>query len=310
MYDRSSRRRRDAEKDSKAAIPPPLPPGEGRGEGIQISRATRCGAAMSRLPPNPAKNSSPQCRQLSGRSGSIPRCDSGLMKSRTLHWIGIAVLGMTVGTDCNAVERQCPDTILNSYECSRYLENELAREHPQLFSRQGSKLVISLTSGGMKTYVDVADEKNHGVGGKWFNLVRYFPQIGYGLIAVQFYEGGTYYLLDLGTGRDEDIIAEPVISPDRKRIAVANVDLESRYTPNVLSVFRLQRSGLITEFIAKPDDWGPGNLRWIGNEEISFVQYTLNPEFDPIRPDEFLLGTPRELKHRTDNKGRSKWHIE
>jgi len=222
-----------------------------------------------------------------------------------------AALLVFAGGVSNAAERKCPATIHNSYQCSQFLETELAQEFPKLFTRAGLQLVISLANGRKKAYVDFPDEKNHGAEGKRYNFVQYYPEIGYGLIAVQYYEGGTYYLVNMTNGNDKDIISTPKISPDRKRIAVANVDLESRFTPNVLSVFELRSDGLVTEFLEKPADWGPGNLRWENNQEISFMQYQLNPKFDPKQPDKILVGTPKKLKYRgPHSKDTTKWAIE
>jgi hypothetical protein len=221
------------------------------------------------------------------------------------HRLAIVTLLFIVSSAVVPAERKCPNTIHNTYQCSQYLERELAKGFPRLFSRDGLKLVISLTNGKKMTYVGMPDEKNHGVEGVWFNLVQYYPEIGYALVAVQYYEGSTCYLVNLTTGKDEDVISIPVISPDRRRIAVANVDLESRYTPNVLSVFEIRPTGLATEFFEKPGDWGPGKLRWVTNEEISFVQYSINPNYAPKEPEKFLLETPKKLKR----SGR-KWNIE
>lgn len=224
--------------------------------------------------------------------------------------VGTALLSLVIGTN-TAAEHRCPETIRNSYQCSQFLEKELIEDYPKLFSRSGAQLVIALPNGKKKTYVDFPDEKNHGVQGRWYNLVDYYPEIGYGLVAVQYYEGGTYYLVNVTTGKDEDIISIPHISPDKKRVAVANVDLESGYTPNVLSVFELGPDGLVKEFLETPDDWGAGDLQWKSNEEIAFTQYRLNPNYEPKRPDEFILGTSKKLKYRGAKGGdTAKWSIE
>ncbi len=184
----------------------------------------------------------------------------------------VALLSIVSGTSFSA-ERKCPDSIHNSYQCSQYLENELAKDFPKLFSRDGLRLVISLTNGKKKTYVDIPDEKNHGVEGKWFNLVQYYPEIGYALVAVQYYEGGTYYFVNLTTGKDKDIISNPVISPDRKRIAIANVDLESRYTLECFICIRTPARRFGRRVSGKSRMSGaPRNLRWENNQESFFYR--------------------------------------
>ncbi|OGI48644.1 MAG: hypothetical protein A2151_09790 [Candidatus Muproteobacteria bacterium RBG_16_65_34] len=204
-----------------------------------------------------------------------------------------------------AAERVCPKTIHNSYECAQFLEKELGKEYPTLFSRDGLKLMVKLIDGGEKTYIDSAHQ-NDDAKVTWYSFVQYYPEIGYGLIEVQFYEGGTRYLLNLRTGKDTDIVGDPILSPDKKRIAVSNVDIESRYTPNVLSVHEVRPNGLTTEFLEKPVDWGPGNLRWVTNQELLFIEYRFDPE-----PPYKERKTPKTLKYRgTDNKGVAGWSIE
>jgi hypothetical protein len=218
-----------------------------------------------------------------------------------------SALFLIVQTAGIADERKCPSTINNSYQCSKFLEKELARDYPNLFSRYGKSLVIALASGKKKTYIDILDKKNDGVDGIRYNFVQYFPEIGYGLIAVHYYEGGTRYLVNMTNGKDKDIISSPEISPDKKRIAVANVDFEAQYTPNVLSVFEIRPDGLVSEFHEKPDNWGPGDLRWKSNQEISFTAYRLKQNHDPNQP---LVGTPKKLKYRAQGKKGVMWAIE
>jgi hypothetical protein len=220
---------------------------------------------------------------------------------KPVGFAGVALLFFVGGTSVPA-ERQCPETIHNSYQCFQFLEKELAKDYPTLFSRTGTQLVIALANGEKKTYVDFPDEKNDGVEGKRYSFVQYYPEISYGLIAVQYYEGGTYYLVNLKNGKDKDIISSPVISPDRKRIAVSNVDLESQYTPNVLSVYSLRSNDLVTEFLERPADWGAGNLRWVTNEELSFIRYDRNPN-----PPYEIIKTPKTLRYRKET---NRWSIE
>ncbi|MGV3742613.1 MAG: hypothetical protein ACO1NO_09925 [Burkholderiaceae bacterium] len=239
--------------------------------------------------------------------GSVHAGDSSITVKammRSIFFTAAVLLFITSGLVIPA-ERQCPTTIHNSYQCSQYLERELAKEYPTLFSRQAQQLTISLLNGRKKTYTDIPDAPNYGANGKWFTLVQYYPEIGYALLGVQYYEGDTYYLVNLKTGEETNIVSYPVLSPDRKRIAVANVDIVSGYTPDFLAVYELQPSGLKTEFYAKPDDWGADSVRWVSNDEISFIQYRLNPNYDAAESEQLLLEAPKTLKRTA-----GKWRIE
>jgi hypothetical protein len=60
------------------------------------------------------------------------------------------------------------------------------------------------------------------------------------------------------------------LSPDERRFAVWNVDIEAEYTANVLAVYRVTADGLVNEFLANPDNWGPNDVVWEGNDVIRF----------------------------------------
>ena len=200
-----------------------------------------------------------------------------------------------------AAEQKCPESINNSYECAQYLEKKLNKKYPKLFSRNERKLTANLSALKQKTYIDSI---NDDVNGKWYSFVLYYPEIGFGLIEVQFYEGGTSYLLNLKTGKDFEIGGHPTISPDRRRIAVSNVDLESQYTPNILAVYEIKGDALITIFEEMPDNWGAGNVQWINNNDLSFTKYSLDSQ----------LNTRKELKKLKkrvqDKTGKQVWIIE
>ena len=200
---------------------------------------------------------------------------------------------------CLAGERVCPETIHNAYEHAQCREKDLSKHYPGLFSRADLRLIVNLTNGGEKVYTD--DERKN----LWYTFVAYYPEIGYGLIWAQFYEDGTNYLVNMRTGKDTDIVGDPILSPDKKRIAVSNVDLEAQYTPNVLSVYELRPDGLAVEFIEKPAEWGPWNLRWVTNQEISFIKYSFDSE-SPYKVREI----PKTLKYvKTNKNGTGKWII-
>lgn len=195
-----------------------------------------------------------------------------------------------------AAANDCPNG--NLFRCAKNFEAKLSREHPELFSRSGSKLVVTLRNGSKKTYINTADNEDP-VTGKWYNFVQYYPEIGYALIAIHYYEGGAYYFVNLSSGKESEIAAFPVLSPDRKRIGVANTDLAAYFTPNILAVYALNQNGLVTEFIEKQDDWGAENIRWITNEELTFTKNTPDQGYGNI-------GTTKILKLR---KSTNKWSI-
>ncbi len=87
--------------------------------------------------------------------------------------------------------------------------------------------------------------------------------------------------------------------------------MEAGYTPNVLAVFKLQPDGLVEEYRVTPEDWGAGDINWVNNGEISFVEYRLKDAHDPEHPDEFMKRTPRKLKyHGLDKQKATAWTVD
>lgn len=183
----------------------------------------------------------------------------------------------------------CPDTIRNSHNCAIYLENRLLQENNKLFLRQGNTLIIKLRNGKEKIYVD-KDKDDHS---KSFNFVKYFPEIDYGLVHVQYYEGDTYFIINLLNGKDKDIQGFPLLSPNKKRFAVYSKDLDAGYNPNILAVYRVGIDYLFLEFKEEPKEWGPSSLRWIQNDQISF------------KKDSYRIKEQKNLKYFG-----GKWRIE
>lgn len=175
---------------------------------------------------------------------------------------------------------QCPYS--NSHQCAQFLEAYSAKTHPELFSRTKGRLAIPLKNGNSKTYEDMPDEVNFGAKGEWYNFVRYYPAIGYGLISVQHYEGSKYFFLNMATGDQFRLDAVPEVSPDKKRIAVGNFD-ESDYTPNMLAVYLLRGNDLQVEFMARDMKWGAANIQWLGTRNVAFTRLALDANMKTIK---------------------------
>ncbi len=208
---------------------------------------------------------------------------------------------LTSSTIIYAEQRICPSTIENSYKCAKYAEKALSKQYPTLFKRINDKLIISLSNGNKKVYINTNQEEGSGAG---YSFVQYYPDIGYGLVDRQEWEGGWQLLVNLKNGKELSLTNRPTLSPDKKRLAVTNVDLESHYTKNKLAVYRLEPSGVVTEYVQTPTDWGADSERWISNTEISFVKYT-GSSMDN--------GLEKKMKlkyYNNPNTGKGTWRIE
>ena len=151
-------------------------------------------------------------------------------------------------------------------------EASVEKNAPGLFVRRGHQLIVHLANGKSRTYRDVVPDEQHESQIILYRFVRHYPEVGYGLIAADYYEGGGHYLLNLRTGAQVGTTGNPILSPDRVRFAVANADVELHYRPNELKVYRIEPARLVVEFDAKPKDWGAEELKWRTNDELFFTE--------------------------------------
>jgi hypothetical protein len=163
----------------------------------------------------------------------------------------------------------CPKSIHNSLECARYLEKMTLPGVSGRAERKGGDLRITCKNGTVVTFTDNSEESDSMV---FYLLVRHYADVDHFLVFVQFYEGGRFTLVSGGSGAKVDLWDEPHYSPDRRRFICANTDLEARYTPNGVQVFRFDASSFTSETEMKLE-WGPADPVWTDNNRIVLVRY-------------------------------------
>lgn len=194
----------------------------------------------------------------------------------------------------------CPKEIHNVYECKQYLEGGILKKYPNLVSRKAHQLKIKLSNGQTKIITDIRDE-NDGDKTRIFSFINYFPSIQYGLLHVQFYEGGSYNLIDMRTGVQTEVLGDAVLSPDNRRLAISYADVMAGYSSNVLAVYLVLPRGLVLEFRELAQEWGPVDLKWRDNRTIFFDKLIC---CDNLHDEKFSL---RFLGKDISKKG--KWGI-
>lgn len=159
------------------------------------------------------------------------------------------------------------DTLSNSFECARAIEE---RQLPRAagVSRRVDTLRLALAGGDTARFVDEGEEAD---------VTRYsyqdrWPDPGYFLLHVQYYEGSAYLLIDDSTGGRTRLPDWPLLSPDRRRLAVLSLDLEAGYVPNTLQVWALEEGRPELEWGTEPDRWGPVDGEWIDPTTLRFTQ--------------------------------------
>jgi hypothetical protein len=191
-----------------------------------------------------------------------------------MRLVGIALFIMALAAPIVSQARSaCPERIKNYHECSLYLESLVIQSHPNLFVRAGSSIKIKLRHGNFVRFDDTLSEDDQNTDDViHYAVVKYFSDIRYALVAAAFWEGGTYYLLNMTTGAKTEISGDAVLSPDKRRLAVWYIDMHVGYSPNVLAVYRISARGPVREFMAQPNDWGPTAVSWQSSRAVTFTK--------------------------------------
>ncbi len=181
-----------------------------------------------------------------------------------------------LGPICRNIDR--------TYQCGRAVERYQIRRAPRWVSRNAKTLTIRLSGGGRKTFVD---SDSVDVDAVLYTYREFLPAVGHHVVHAHLNEGTGYLLVSHASGDLVRIHALPIVSPDGGRFATASEDLESRYNPNAIQIWRVTENVVVLEWslepagdpvVVTPDAWGPANLRWISPTEIRVQKVTYDPE--------------------------------
>ena len=141
--------------------------------------------------------------------------------------------------------------------CGRLVEAEQLKRLPNLATRDGTTLRVRLFPDGSVTFTDVDTLS----GGSSFALWDDIPQINAAVLFVTRDDDASFVLLQRATGKQTPLPAEPVLSPDRQRLATA--DFCATRCENSLVVWRVTRDGVTREAEWKPAEaWSDATVRW------------------------------------------------
>jgi hypothetical protein len=197
----------------------------------------------------------------------LPGCYKNRLHIKTtINWIS-AILIAASSTSPVLAQTNCPAKVDSTFDCAKYLEQEIRKKYPTRVRRNGGILEIKPSAAPAKVFKNIDSDSDDF---RSYQLTKYFPEIDYGLLETTYYEGGTYELIDMKTGKLSNIGGDALPSPDQQRIAVAHADIEAGYAPNVLSVYLVTPNGLIKEFDMRPTEWGAEDIKWDSSTSISF----------------------------------------
>jgi hypothetical protein len=163
----------------------------------------------------------------------------------------------------------CPE-LGNAQECAMKFEAAFLRAHPGLVLKEKDHLKIRLHGG---RHVGIRD----GHGGRLDpssagtrNVVELQGAGRFLTIREQFFEGNSWQILDLKTGKLTDVFGYPLFSPDGRRFVVS--DFPQEYNKSVFDIYEVSDAGVSRTYrgFSKLRGWYPYDIRWAGNESIRF----------------------------------------
>jgi hypothetical protein len=151
--------------------------------------------------------------------------------------------------------------------CARIIEAEQLKALPDLAKRDGDTLTVRLFPSGTRLLVDSLAANNE----RSYALWDYWSPINAVVLFVASGDDVSYAVLQRASGQLTALPAEPVLAPDRQRIAVA--DFCSSKCTNEVSVWRVARDGVRKEMTYKPPaDWSDVTVAWKDGETL-VLQY-------------------------------------
>ncbi|HEV7413544.1 MAG TPA: hypothetical protein VGP14_07800 [Casimicrobiaceae bacterium] len=159
--------------------------------------------------------------------------------------------------------------------CGRLIEALQLARLPGLARRTGNALIVSLFPSGSTTFTDSDDPVN----GRSYSLWDYFDGINSVVLYVTVGDNASFSLLQRATGRLVDLPAEPRLSPDRQRFAVA--DVCAQHCGNEIAVWRVTRDGFRKELRWTPATaWSDAGVTWRDADTLT-IEFNVDPAGAP-----------------------------
>jgi hypothetical protein len=152
--------------------------------------------------------------------------------------------------------------------CGRMVEQVQLKRLPNLATRDGTTLKVSLYPSGSAAFADT-EALN---GGRSYSLWDYLDPINAVLLYTTDGDTVTFTLVQRANGRRIELPTEPVLAPDRQRLVTA--DFCPSQCVNELAVWRVTRDGVYKELTWKPPEtWADAGAKWKTAETL-VIEYT------------------------------------
>ena len=152
----------------------------------------------------------------------------------------------------------------DSAHCGRLVEAMQLARLPNLATRDGTTLKVSLYPAGIATFADT-EALN---GGRSYSVWDYVSEINAVVLYTTDGDEVTFTLLQRATGRKTELPSDPKLSPDRARLVTA--DFCAQGCSNELAIWRVTRDGVRRESAWKPREaWSDVVATWKDADTIA-----------------------------------------
>jgi hypothetical protein len=152
--------------------------------------------------------------------------------------------------------------------CARLVEAVQLKRLPNLAQRSGATLQVSLYPSGSTSFTDI----DSATAARAYSLWDFISEINTVVLYTSDGDKVTFTLVQRASGRKAELPGEPILAPDRQRIATA--DFCAEHCVNELAVWRVTRDGVLRELTWKPAGaWSEASVKWKDAETI-VVEYT------------------------------------
>ncbi|EKD83534.1 MAG: hypothetical protein ACD_39C00614G0002 [uncultured bacterium] len=153
--------------------------------------------------------------------------------------------------------------------CSTPKEIALIKTVGARAKREMNKLTLSAENGKTVEFLDKPLNDKECLN---FSLESYLPEHGFFVVMQGGYEWCNHLLINAQDGRQQEVDAIPVFSPDKTRFVTANHDLEAGYGHNRIQIFKMAEGMGVVEWSEEPTEWGPENVVWESPTRIKFTR--------------------------------------
>lgn len=198
---------------------------------------------------------------------------------RLLHvaalWLALVGVGCSSSTESREEGANIVDSVATGEVVVPHVEagseEEFLARFPNVASRNGNVLTITLTSGQPLRFEN-KDTQDENALFTYFNGV--LQGTSFVLLQHALWEGSAVSLVHLGSGETVNLDAFPHFSPDAQWFFAASLDLVAGYNPNSLAIFRITPTG--AEQVWKEESldvsWGPDDVRWVDAQTLTFTR--------------------------------------